>query len=81
MNTTEKYLYNVKIFTKICSLHLPRLAGTLHDVGECDVVGPHVELPLPEAEHAAVDPATSPVTIPAPPSNLQLMTFNNEMRS
>ena len=36
---------------------LPGYASTLHVVGHRDIVGPHVKLPLPEAEHAAVDPA------------------------
>lgn len=29
-----------------CTRHLPRYAATLHVVGEGDVIGPDVELPL-----------------------------------
>jgi hypothetical protein len=35
---------------------IPGDAGALHVVGERDVIGPDVELPLPEAEDPAVDP-------------------------
>lgn len=36
---------------------LPGLAPGLHLIGEGDVVGPDVKLPLPEPQHAAVHPA------------------------
>lgn len=34
--------------------HSPRLASSLHVVGQCDIVRPDIELPLPEAEDTAV---------------------------
>lgn len=37
--------------------HGPGLAPGLHLIGQSDVVGPDVELPLPESQHAAVHPA------------------------
>lgn len=36
---------------------VPGLAAGLHLIGQGDVVGPDVELPLPEPEHPAVHPA------------------------
>ena len=29
---------------------------TLHDIGESDIIGPHIELPLPQTQHSTVDP-------------------------
>lgn len=65
----------------------PRFASCLHVIGERDVVRPHVKLPLPEAQHAAVhtpavnahahvnvDPchlAHQPAHTPTPASSLQ----------
>ena len=42
---------------KKCKNILPRHSARLHPVGEGDVVGPDVELPLPEADHPAEDVA------------------------
>lgn len=35
--------------------HLPRYAATFHIVGQGDVIGPDVELPLAQPQHAAVN--------------------------
>ena len=35
---------------------LPRLPGALHDVCQCDIVAPNIELPLSQTEHPAVNP-------------------------
>ena len=39
-------------------MFVPRLSPGLHVVGEVDVVGPDVVLPLPEPEDPTEDPAT-----------------------
>lgn len=36
----------------------PRFAPRLHVIGKRDVIRPHVKLPLPESQHAAVDTPT-----------------------
>ena len=36
--------------------NLPRLPGALHDVCQCDIVAPNIELPLSQTEHPAVNP-------------------------
>ncbi len=35
---------------------LPWLPGAFHDVGQCDIVAPDIELPLSQTEHPAVNP-------------------------
>ena len=49
---TRKWYNNI-----ILGHNSPRKSSALHVVGECDVIGPDVELPLPESEDAAVNPA------------------------
>lgn len=36
---------------------VPSLAASLHLIGQRDIIGPDIELPLPESQHPTVHPA------------------------
>lgn len=41
-----------------CVWTSPCFASRLHVIGQCDIVWPHVKLPLPQSQHATVDTPT-----------------------
>lgn len=55
MNNNNSNVYLFFFFT----LLLPRQSSLLHVIGDRHIIRPHVELPLLEAEHAAVRSAVS----------------------
>lgn len=49
---------NVCVCVNLCLVPSPCFATRLHVIGECDIVWPHVELPLSKSQHATVHTAT-----------------------
>ena len=54
------FFFNMQIGVCVCVCvwTSPCFASRLHVIGQCDIVWPHVKLPLPQSQHATVDTPT-----------------------